>query len=91
MAINSKPMYPRPPLAKLVGATQLRHAEASKRVWAYIRLHRLQDNHEWRNINVDETLSYLLHGKKVVSIFEVARCIAEHLQPLRQPPLDLHR
>ena len=80
MPSDSKtPMYALPALAKVVGAGPFLHAEASKRVWKYIRSHHLQDSREKRNINVDGVLSDLFHGKNLVSIFDVARCIREQL------------
>jgi hypothetical protein len=89
MSTDSKtPMYALPALAKVVGAGPFLHAEASKRVWKYIRSHHLQDSREKRNINVDGVLSDLFHGKSLVSIFDVARCIREQLSahPMRAAP-----
>lgn len=75
-----KPMTPSGALAEIVGEKALPRTEITKRVWAYIKKHKLQDAKEKRNINADDKLKVVFGGKKTVNMFEMTRLVNKHLK-----------
>ena len=80
---NSKFMQPMKlseDLTAVVGKGPMPRTEVTKKVWAYIKQHKLQDAKNKRNINPDEKLGKVLGGtKKSVNMFEMTRLINKHL------------
>jgi upstream activation factor subunit UAF30 len=74
-----KPMTPSDSLAAIVGSKAIPRTEVTKKVWAYIKKHNLQDAKERRNINADDALKVVFGGKKTVSMFEMTKLINKHL------------
>ena len=74
-----KALTPSATLAAVVGNKPLPRTEVVKKVWEYIRKHKLQDAKEKRNINADANLTALFGGKKQASMFELAKYISKHL------------
>ena len=75
-----KPMTPSAVLAAVVGANPLPRTEVTKKVWEYIKKHKLQDDANRRNINADDKLKAVFGGKKTVSMFEMTKLISGHLK-----------
>ena len=75
-----KPMTPSAVLAAVVGASPLPRTEVTKKVWDYIKKHKLQDDANRRNINADDKLKAVFGGKKTVSMFEMTSLISGHLK-----------
>jgi chromatin remodeling complex protein RSC6 len=75
-----KPMTPSDLLAAVVGAHPLPRTEVTKKVWEYIKKHKLQDALNKRNINADDKLKAVFGGKKTVSMFEMTKLISGHLK-----------
>jgi upstream activation factor subunit UAF30 len=75
-----KPMTPSAVLAAVVGANPLPRTEVTKKVWDYIKKHKLQDAVNRRNINADDKLKAVFGGKKTVSMFEMTKLISGHLK-----------
>jgi chromatin remodeling complex protein RSC6 len=75
-----KPMTPSAVLAAVVGASPLPRTEVTKKVWDYIKKHKLQDDANRRNINADDKLKAVFGGKKTVSMFEIPKLISGHLK-----------
>ncbi len=75
-----KPMTPSALLAAVVGAAPLPRTEVTKKVWEYIKKHKLQDEANKRNINGDDKLKAIFGGKKTVSMFEMTKLISGHLK-----------
>ena len=75
-----KPMTPSAVLAAVVGASPLPRTEVTKKVWDYIKKHKLQDDANRRNINADDKLKAVFGGKKTVSMFEMTTLISDHLK-----------
>ena len=73
-----KPLTPSAELAAVVGAKPLPRTEVIKKLWDYIKAHKLQDDKNKRNINADEKLAKVF-GKKQVTMFEMAGLIGKHL------------
>ncbi len=73
-----KPMTPSAELAAIVGAKPLPRTEVTKKVWEYIKKHKLQDATNKRMINADTKLKAVLK-KPQVSMFEMTKIISGHL------------
>jgi len=74
-----KPMQISDALAKVVGSKPIPRTEVTKKLWAYIKKNKLQDNINKRNINADENLKAVFGGKKQVSMFEMTKLVNKHL------------
>src|ERR1035438_9710859 len=68
-----KPLTPSEQLAKVVGAVALARTEVVKKLWLYIKKHKLQNPKNMRNIIADEILKPIFGGKAVVSMFEMTK------------------
>ncbi|HWW08279.1 SWIB/MDM2 domain-containing protein [Collimonas sp.] len=75
-----KALTPSAVLAAVVGATPLPRTEVTKKVWEYIKKHKLQNPENKRNILADEKLKAVFGGKKEVSMFEMTKLISDHLK-----------
>ncbi len=75
-----KPLTPSAALAEVVGAKPLPRTEVTKKVWEYIKKHKLQNAENKRNINADDKLKVVFGGKKQVSMFEMTKLISGHLK-----------
>lgn len=73
-----KPLTPSAELAAIVGKQPLPRTEVIKKMWDYIKAHKLQDEKNKRNINADAKLLPIF-GKKQVTMFELAGLIGKHL------------
>jgi upstream activation factor subunit UAF30 len=74
-----KPMTLSPVLAAVIGAAPIPRTEVTKKIWEYIKKHKLQDEANKRNINADDKLKAVFGGKKQVSMFEMTKLISGHL------------
>jgi chromatin remodeling complex protein RSC6 len=75
-----KAMTPSASLAAVIGGTPMPRTEVTKKLWAYIKKHDLQDSKNRRNINADDKLKEVFGGKKTVSMFEMTKLVAGHLK-----------
>lgn len=75
-----KPMTPSAALAEIVGSKPLPRTEVTKRLWAYIKKHKLQDQKNRRMINADANLKAVFGGKSVVNMFEMTKLVGKHLK-----------
>ena len=75
-----KPMTPSAALAAVIGANPLPRTDVTKKIWDYIKKHKLQDAVNRRNINADDKLKAVFNGKKTVSMFEMTKLISGHLK-----------
>ena len=73
-----KALTPSPALAAIIGATPLPRTEVTKKVWEYIKKHKLQDAANKRNINADDKLKAIFK-KPQVSMFEMTKLISDQL------------
>ncbi len=74
-----KPMTLSPVLASVIGAAPIPRTEVTKKIWEYIKKHKLQDEKNKRMINGDAKLTPLFEGRKQVSMFEMTKYISAHL------------
>lgn len=73
-----KPLTPSPQLAAVIGAQPLPRTEVTKKIWEYIKAHKLQDEANKRNINADAKLKEIFK-KPQVSMFEMTKLVNSHL------------
>ncbi len=74
-----KPLTVSADLAAVVGKGPLPRSEVVKKLWVYIKSHKLQDEKNKRNINADEALKKVFGGKAVVNMFEMTKLVSKHL------------
>ncbi len=74
-----KPMTLSPVLAAVIGAAPIPRTEVTKKIWEYIKKHKLQDEANQRNINADDKLKAVFGGKAQVTMFEMTKLISAHL------------
>ena len=68
-------------LQKVIGVSSASRPEATKRVWAYIRKHKLQDAKKRQWINVGGTdLGKIFPGKKTIRMFDIAKGLNKNLK-----------
>jgi upstream activation factor subunit UAF30 len=75
-----KAMQPSAALGAVIGNSPMPRTEVTKKIWAYIKKHGLQDSKNRRNINADEKLKDVFGGKKQVSMFEMTKLVNKHLK-----------
>ena len=75
-----KPLTPSAALAAVIGSKPLPRTDVTKKVWDYIKKHKLQDSVNRRNINADDKLKAVFGGKKTVPMFEMTKLISAHLK-----------
>lgn len=73
-----KAMKPSAALAAVIGAEPQPRTEVTKKLWAYIKEHNLQDAANRRNINADAKLQPIF-GKAQVTMFEMTKLVNAHL------------
>ncbi len=75
-----KPVTPNEKLAAVVGASPLPRTELTKKLWAYIKKHGLQDKKNRRMINADDKLKAVFGGKGQVSMFDMTKLVSKNLK-----------
>jgi upstream activation factor subunit UAF30 len=75
-----KPVQPSAELAAIVGNAPLPRTEITKRLWAYIKEHGLQDAQNKRLINADTKLRPVVSGQEQVSMFDLPKLVSRHMQ-----------
>lgn len=75
-----KPMTVSAALGAVIGTGAMPRTEVTKKIWLYIKKHKLQDTKNRRNINADEKLKEIFGGKKQVSMFEMTKLVSKHLK-----------
>ena len=83
LADFNKPHQADAVLAVIVGDTPMPRTDITKKLWAYIKKHGLQDKKERRMINANHPLAAVFGGKKRVNMFEMTKLIAKHLKPVK--------
>jgi chromatin remodeling complex protein RSC6 len=74
------PVTPSATLAPVVGAKPIPRTEVTKRLWAYIKKNKLQDQKNKRMIKSDATLKAVFGGKAQVNMFEMTKLVSKHLK-----------
>jgi chromatin remodeling complex protein RSC6 len=77
-AAFTRMLKPDADLAAIAGTGPMTRYELGKRVWDYIREHKLQDAADRRTINADDRLAKILDGKRHAQALEVTNHILKH-------------
>ena len=75
-----KPVQPDEILAAVVGSTPIPRSEVTKKLWDYIKKHKLQDEKKKTNINADAALKAVFGGKTQVTMFEMTKLVSQHIK-----------
>jgi len=75
-----KAMTPSPALAEVVGSKAIPRTEVTKKLWAYIKKNKLQDQKNKRMIKADYALKTVFGGKATVNMFEMTKLVNKHLK-----------
>ena len=75
----AKPLTPSKELAAVVGSDPLPRTEVVKKVWEYIKKHKLQNEANKREIVADDKLKAVFEKDKV-TMFEMNKYLAKHLK-----------
>lgn len=67
-------------LAEVVGQGPMPRTEVTKKVWEYIKKHKLQDQTNKRMINPDAKLGKVLGSNEPIDMFKMTSKIAKHLK-----------
>ena len=73
-----KPLTPSATLAAVIGSGNMPRTQVVKKLWDYIKKHKLQDQNNKRNINADDKLKALF-GKTTVTMFEMTKIVTKQL------------
>lgn len=68
-----------PELQAIVGAKEMARTEVVKKLWVYIKKHKLQDPKNLRDIIPDEKLAKVFGSKRKVNMFKMTKIISGHL------------
>jgi upstream activation factor subunit UAF30 len=74
-----KPMQPSEHLAKIVGSKPLPRSEVTKKIWAHIKKHKLQNPKNKREILADDKLQPIFGAKKL-DMFQMTKEVNKHLK-----------
>ena len=75
-----KPLMPSAPLSEVIGGKAMPRTEVTKKLWAYIKKNKLQDQKNKRMIKADDALKTVFGGKATVNMFEMTKLVNKHLK-----------
>lgn len=75
-----KPVQVSDALAKIVGHGPMPRTEVTKKLWDYIKKHKLQDTRNKRNINPDDALAKVFGSSQPIDMFKMVSKISKHLK-----------
>ncbi len=74
-----KPVKPSKELAAVVGSDAVPRTEITKKLWAYIKKHNLQNPKNKREILPDDKLAKVFGTSKPTDMFQMTRLVGKHL------------
>ena len=75
-----KPVQPDEQLSAIIGSEAVPRTEVTKRLWDYIREHKLQDPSNKTRIIADDKLKAVFDGRENVTMFEMTKLIFNHVK-----------
>jgi chromatin remodeling complex protein RSC6 len=78
-SVFMRAMQPSEHLAKIVGTEPLPRTEVTKKIWAYIKKHKLQNPKNKREILADDKLQPIF-GSKKLDMFKMTKAVSQHLK-----------
>lgn len=77
-----KPVQISETLAEVIGNGPMPRTEVTKRLWEYIKKHKLQDPKAKRMINPDDKLSKVLGTRSQIDMFQMTKKVSAHISPV---------
>jgi chromatin remodeling complex protein RSC6 len=74
-----KPIQVSEALAEIVGRGPMPRTEVTKKVWDYIKKHKLQDTKNKRNIKPDQKLGNVI-GHQTIDMFQMTSKLSKHIK-----------
>lgn len=74
------PLKPSAALGAVVGNKDMPRTEVVKKLWAYIKKHKLQDKKNKRSINPDDKLAEVFGSSKAIDMFKMMGALKKHLK-----------
>lgn len=75
-----KPMHVSDDLAAVVGHGPMPRTEVAKKLWEYIKKHKLQDPSNKRNIIPDQKLARVFGSSQPINMFKMTSKVSAHLK-----------
>ncbi len=75
-----KPVQVSDTLSELIGQGPMPRTEVTKKLWDYIKKHKLQDPQNKRNIVPDQKLAKVLGSTQPIDMFKMTSKISKHLK-----------
>lgn len=75
-----KPVGVSEALARIVGRGPMPRTEITKKVWEYIRKHKLQDTRNKRMINPNEEFAAVLGSSHQIDMFKMTSKLSKHIR-----------
>ncbi len=75
-----KPVQVSPELAEIVGKGPMARTEVTKKLWDYIKKHKLQDPKNKRNIKPDDKLTKVFGSPEDMDMFKMTSQVSKHLK-----------
>ena len=75
-----KPVQVSDALAEIVGQGPMARTEVTKKLWDYIKKHKLQAKDNKRNIEPDSKLAKVLGTSQAIDMFKMTSKISKHLK-----------
>lgn len=75
-----KPVGVSDELAEIVGKGPMARTEVTKKLWEYIKKHKLQDTKNKRNINPDAKLAKVFGSSQAIDMFKMTSKVSKHLK-----------
>lgn len=75
-----KPVGVSDALAEIVGKGPMARTEVTKKLWDYIKKHKLQDPNNKRNIIPNEKLAKVFGSSKPIDMFKMTSKVSGHLK-----------
>lgn len=82
-----KPLQVSEELATVVGKGPMPRTEVAKKLWEYIKKHKLQDPKNKRNIIPDQNLAKVFGSSQPINMFKMTSKVSAHL---KEPSLSTH-
>jgi chromatin remodeling complex protein RSC6 len=74
------PLHPSAALAAVVGGKAMPRTQAVKKLWGYIKKHKLQDKKNKRMIKPDAKLAKVFGSSKPMNMFSMMKVLKKHLK-----------
>lgn len=74
-----KPVQVSEALAEIVGQGPMARTEVTKKLWDYIKQHKLQDPKNKRMINPDQKLARVFESTQPLDMFKMTSKVSQHL------------